>query len=253
MKRTGKALWLIYAVVLCFGFFQTTAKVSALSGFSEGHYVLLNGGMLAGLALFVVLPAKLILRGKRRYGVPKIRQDARAAQGRRLPAAVCTTGILSGSHSGCGADGRHSVRRTVSGRAFRDGIFLEPVLPDGRQRFGVCRADQPVGLLERGFYDGGRNRAVAAFYGDFVADPQNFLLLAAGAELLCLAGICRMLRKTRWRGRDRLFFAACSSSLRRFVPCRRAAVRVSAAVAGRFLERSQRRRTSGTRAAFFCF
>ena len=64
MKRTGKALWLIYAVVLCFGFFQTTAKVSALSGFSEGQYVLLNGGMLAGLALFVVLPAKLIAARK---------------------------------------------------------------------------------------------------------------------------------------------------------------------------------------------
>ena len=64
MKRTGKALWLIYAVVLCFGFFQTTAKVSALSGFSEGQYVLLNGGMLAGLALFVVLPAKLFAARK---------------------------------------------------------------------------------------------------------------------------------------------------------------------------------------------
>lgn len=39
MNKTVKALWTVYAAALCFGFFQTTAAVSALLGLSEGQYV----------------------------------------------------------------------------------------------------------------------------------------------------------------------------------------------------------------------
>ncbi len=59
MKKMVKALWAVYAAALCFGFFQTTAAVSALLGLSEGQYVFLNGGLLAGFVFWAVYAAAL--------------------------------------------------------------------------------------------------------------------------------------------------------------------------------------------------
>lgn len=255
MKRTGKALWLIYAVVLCFGFFQTTAKVSALSGFSEGQYVLLNGGLLAGLALFVVLPAKLIAARKktgRRPGKKAGRMHGRR-RGGVCPAAVCTTAFclaailaaarMIGIPSGGLYLGEHS------GTVFFWNLFCQT----GGSVLAFAALISLSGFWSAVFMMAGVIVLSPLSTGIYVADPQNFLLLAAGAELLCLAGICRMLRKTRWRGRDRLFFAACSFLCG--VLCL-ADVRLYAfllLLPADFLGIFKRRRKGGTYGGFFWF
>lgn len=92
MNKTVKALWTVYAAALCFGFFQTTAAVSALLGLSEGQYVFLNGGLLAGFVLLIILPVKLFWaqrKNGRRPGKKKNRMHGRRRGGVR-PAAACT-------------------------------------------------------------------------------------------------------------------------------------------------------------------
>lgn len=97
MKKTVKALWAVYAAALCFGFFQTTAAVSALLGLSEGQYVFFEWRTAGGICV------SHHFAGEAFWGAEKNRaalreekgQDARTAQGRRQAGGCLYGSVLS--------------------------------------------------------------------------------------------------------------------------------------------------------------
>lgn len=197
MKKTVKALWTVYAAALCFGFFQTTAAVSALLGLSEGQYVFLNGGMLAGFVLLIILPVKLFgaqRKTGRRPGKKKSRMHGRRRGGVR-PAAACTAAfcltavLLAARIIHIPAGGLHMGPHSET--IFWGNLFC--------QVFGSVLAFGALFFLS-GFWSAvfmmtGVILLSPLSTGIYVADPQNILLLLAGAELVCIACICRFLKK----------------------------------------------------------
>lgn len=196
MKKTVKALWAVYAAALCFGFFQTTAAVSALLGLSEGQYVFLNGGLLAGFVLLIILPAKLLgARRKtgRQSGKKKDRMHGRRRGGVR-PAAVCTAAfcltavLLAGRIIHIPAGGLHMGPHSET--LFWGNLFC--------QVFGSVLAFGAVFFLS-GFWSAVFMMTAVILLsplstGIYVADPQNILFLLVGAELVCIACVRRFLK-----------------------------------------------------------
>lgn len=206
MKKMVKALWMAYAAVLCFCFFAAAAAVSALLGLSEGQYVFLNGGLLAGFVLLVVLPLRLFLARRKtggRTGSKKGRMHGRRRGGVR-PALVCTAAF-------CLAAVLLAVRilRIPAGghpgTVFWENLFCQ--IAGGMLAFGALTFLS--GVWSAVFMLVGVIFLSPLATGIYVADPQNFMLLLAGAELVCIAFFCRFLQKGRGRGRKMVVSVWC--------------------------------------------
>lgn len=196
MNKTVKAIWTVYAAALCFGFFQTTAAVSALLGLSEGQYVFLNGGLLAGFVLLIILPVKLFLAQRktgRRPGKKKSRMHGRRRGGVR-PAAACTAAfcltavLLAARIIHIPAGGLHMGPHSET--IFWGNLFC--------QVFGSVLAFGALFFLS-GFWSAvfmmtGVILLSPLSTGIYVADPQNILFLLAGAELVCIVCVRRFLK-----------------------------------------------------------
>lgn len=211
MKRTGKALWMIYAVVLCFCFFQTTAAISALLGFSQGQYVLLSGGLLAGFVLFAVLPIRLFLIrkktgryiGKRNGGIRR-RHRRGVSLTAVCGAAVCFAAVLlivrllripeGGMYLG-----QHS--RAV--------FWWNLICQIGGSMLAFAALFALSGFWSAVFMITGVIVLSPLSTGIYVADPQNFLFFLAGAELFCIMRVCWVFQNPRGRGKDAFVLLSC--------------------------------------------